>query len=128
MLLAGLAAGLQFCRSGGGSLVWTRAAGFRLPTPWRISSLRRNGKHCAWRISADAWYARELKTNVDSIRRYEQATYYAGHWRDEYEIWVQMLAGSNQDLAVRTLLIYRRQGQHRHRQGLCASGGSRHLG
>src|ERR1700722_2438117 len=31
-------------------------------------------------ISVDDWYARELKTNADGIRRYEQATYYAGHW------------------------------------------------
>jgi pimeloyl-ACP methyl ester carboxylesterase len=46
-------------------------------------------------ISADDWYARELKTNADGIRRYEQGTYYAGHWSDEYEIWVQMLAGLN---------------------------------
>jgi pimeloyl-ACP methyl ester carboxylesterase len=46
-------------------------------------------------ISVDDWYARELKTNADGIRRYEQGTYYAGHWSDEYEIWVQMLAGLN---------------------------------
>ena len=46
-------------------------------------------------ISVDDWYARELKTNADSIRRYEQGTYYAGHWSDDYEIWVQMLAGLN---------------------------------
>jgi pimeloyl-ACP methyl ester carboxylesterase len=46
-------------------------------------------------ISVDEWYARELKTNAGSIRRYEQATYYAGQWRDEYEPWVQMLAGLN---------------------------------
>jgi len=46
-------------------------------------------------ISVDDWYARELKTNADGIRRYEQATYYAGHWSDDYEIWVQMLAGLN---------------------------------
>jgi pimeloyl-ACP methyl ester carboxylesterase len=46
-------------------------------------------------ISVDEWYARELKTSADSIRRYEQATYYAGQWRDEYEPWVQMLAGLN---------------------------------
>jgi pimeloyl-ACP methyl ester carboxylesterase len=44
-------------------------------------------------ISVDDWYARELKTTADSIRRYEQATYYAGHWRPDYEPWVQMLAG-----------------------------------
>jgi len=46
-------------------------------------------------ISVDDWYARELKTNDDGIRRYEQATYYAGHWNPDYEIWVQMLAGLN---------------------------------
>src|ERR1700744_1905233 len=31
-------------------------------------------------ISVDDWYAREVKTNADAIRRYELATYYAGHW------------------------------------------------
>jgi len=44
-------------------------------------------------ISIDDWYARELKTSADGIRRYEQSTYYAGHWRADYEPWVQMLAG-----------------------------------
>ncbi|TDV23021.1 pimeloyl-ACP methyl ester carboxylesterase [Paraburkholderia caballeronis] len=44
-------------------------------------------------LSVDDWYARELKTSADSIRRYEQSTYYAGQWRDAYEPWVQMLAG-----------------------------------
>ncbi len=46
-------------------------------------------------ISVDEWYARELKTGADSIKRYEQATYYAGAWRPEYDRWVQMLAGLN---------------------------------
>jgi pimeloyl-ACP methyl ester carboxylesterase len=46
-------------------------------------------------ISVDDWYAQELKTNADSIRRYETETYYAGHWNPEYEPWVQMLAGLN---------------------------------
>jgi len=45
-----------------------------------------------WR-SVDDWHARELKTTAASIRQYEQATYYAGQWRPEYERWVQMLAG-----------------------------------
>src|SRR5882757_10436589 len=45
-----------------------------------------------WR-GVDEWYARELKTTASSIRQYEQATYYAGQWRPEYERWVQMLAG-----------------------------------
>lgn len=43
--------------------------------------------------SVDQWYARELQTTADGIRAYEQATYYAGQWRDDYEPWVQMLAG-----------------------------------
>jgi pimeloyl-ACP methyl ester carboxylesterase len=62
-------------------------------------------------ISVDEWYARELKTNADGIRRYEQATYYAGHWSDDYEIWVQMLAGLNRGpgkerVAWNSALIY----------------------
>lgn len=44
-------------------------------------------------LSVDQWYERELKTTADGIRRYEQATYYAGQWRADYEPWVQMLAG-----------------------------------
>jgi pimeloyl-ACP methyl ester carboxylesterase len=62
-------------------------------------------------ISVDAWYARELKTNADGIRRYELTTYYAGHWSDDYEIWVQMLAGLNRGsgkerVAWNSALIY----------------------
>ena len=44
-------------------------------------------------LTVDEWYARELKTTADGIRRYEQATYYAGQWKPQYEPWVQMLAG-----------------------------------
>jgi pimeloyl-ACP methyl ester carboxylesterase len=44
-------------------------------------------------ISVDDWYARELKTSADGIRRYETSTYYSGQWRADYEPWVQMLAG-----------------------------------
>jgi pimeloyl-ACP methyl ester carboxylesterase len=43
--------------------------------------------------SVDEWYARELKTSADSIRRYEQQTYYGGEWRSDYDRWVDMLAG-----------------------------------
>jgi pimeloyl-ACP methyl ester carboxylesterase len=46
-------------------------------------------------VSVDEWYQRELKTSAEGIRRYEQATYYAGTWRGEYDVWVQMLAGLN---------------------------------
>ena len=44
-------------------------------------------------ISVDEWRARELNTTADSLRRYEQATYYAGQWRPAYDRWVAMLAG-----------------------------------
>jgi pimeloyl-ACP methyl ester carboxylesterase len=44
-------------------------------------------------LSVDQWYERELKTSADGIRRYEQATYYSGQWRSDFEPWVQMLAG-----------------------------------
>jgi pimeloyl-ACP methyl ester carboxylesterase len=62
-------------------------------------------------ISVDDWYARELKTNAEGIRRYEQATYYAGHWSDDYDVWVQMLAGLNRGtgkelVAWNSALIY----------------------
>ena len=44
-------------------------------------------------VGVDQWYARELKTDAASIRTYEQATYYAGHWEPRFEPWVTMLAG-----------------------------------
>ena len=44
-------------------------------------------------LSLDEWYARDLKTSAATIRSYERATYYVGHWRPEYEQWVDMLAG-----------------------------------
>ncbi len=44
-------------------------------------------------ISIDQWYARELGTTAQGIRAYEQATYYAGQWRADFERWVEMLAG-----------------------------------
>jgi pimeloyl-ACP methyl ester carboxylesterase len=43
--------------------------------------------------SVDEWYAHELETTADRIRRYEQATYFGGQWRPEYDRWVEMLAG-----------------------------------
>jgi pimeloyl-ACP methyl ester carboxylesterase len=46
-------------------------------------------------LSIDDWYDRELKTSADGIRRYEQGTYYAGHWSPDYDRWVLMLAGLN---------------------------------
>ncbi len=45
--------------------------------------------------TVDQWYARELKLSAESVRSYERATYYVGHWKPEFERWVDMLAGLN---------------------------------
>jgi pimeloyl-ACP methyl ester carboxylesterase len=44
-------------------------------------------------ITVDEWYKRELETTAERIRSYEQPTYYAGQWRDDYNAPVEMLAG-----------------------------------
>jgi pimeloyl-ACP methyl ester carboxylesterase len=41
----------------------------------------------------DDLYQRELKTSFEGIKKYQQATYYNGEWRPEYDRWVAMLAG-----------------------------------
>ena len=61
--------------------------------------------------TVDQWYQRELKLNSDSLRKYEQSTYYVGRWKPEYERWVSMLAGLNQGpghtlVAWNSALIY----------------------
>jgi len=45
-----------------------------------------------WR-PIDAWYARELKTDFASIRKYQQDVYYSGLWKPAYDRWVNMLGG-----------------------------------
>jgi pimeloyl-ACP methyl ester carboxylesterase len=44
-------------------------------------------------ISVDQWAEREMKTSAESLRRYEQATYYSGEWKPAYDRWVAMQAG-----------------------------------
>lgn len=41
----------------------------------------------------DQLFDRELKVTAESIKRYEQNTYYSGQWQPEYDKWVDMLAG-----------------------------------
>jgi pimeloyl-ACP methyl ester carboxylesterase len=41
----------------------------------------------------DAWYQSELQTTAERIRSYQKTTYYAGTWKPEYDVWVEMLAG-----------------------------------
>lgn len=43
--------------------------------------------------TVDDWYQNALKTNADSIRQYQQNTYYAGSWEPGYDRWVDMQAG-----------------------------------
>ncbi|WP_312240540.1 alpha/beta hydrolase [Pantoea sp.] len=67
-------------------------------------------KGAPWR-SVDQWYQRELKTSAEGIKKYEQHTYYAGHWKPEYDKWVDMLAGLNsgpghEKVAWNSALIY----------------------
>ena len=45
-----------------------------------------------WR-PIDAWYARELKTDYASIKKYQQDIYYSGQWKPAYDRWVDMLGG-----------------------------------
>ncbi|HJR74135.1 MAG TPA: alpha/beta hydrolase [Luteimonas sp.] len=45
-----------------------------------------------WR-NVDAKYAAELNSGYESIRKYQQSTYYHGEWKPEYERWAAMLAG-----------------------------------
>ena len=45
--------------------------------------------------TVDQWYERELKLSAESVRTYEQRTYYAGRWKPEFDRWVEMLAGLN---------------------------------
>ena len=58
-------------------------------------------------LSVDQWIERERATTAERIKAYEQAAYYAGHWRPEYDRWVTMLAGLvrglGHDLVARNL-------------------------
>ena len=44
-------------------------------------------------VPIESWYANELKKDYDAIRRYQQASYYDGKWKPEYDEWVNILAG-----------------------------------
>jgi pimeloyl-ACP methyl ester carboxylesterase len=44
-------------------------------------------------ITVDQWYQRERGFTEQGLRAYEQATYYAGQWRAEFDPPVRMLAG-----------------------------------
>lgn len=44
-------------------------------------------------INIDTWYQQQLQLNAEGIKCYQKNTYYAGEWREDYDIWVDMLAG-----------------------------------
>jgi pimeloyl-ACP methyl ester carboxylesterase len=46
--------------------------------------------------TVDQLYEGELRASFDSIKKYEQSTYYAGQWKPEYDRWVKMLASMHQ--------------------------------
>jgi len=52
---------------------------------WRAEGVRA--------LTFDEWYKREQRTSFDTIKAYQQRTYYAGEWHAEYDRWVSMLAG-----------------------------------
>ncbi|MSQ65284.1 MAG: alpha/beta hydrolase [Limnohabitans sp.] len=62
-------------------------------------------------LSQEQWYARELDFTDERLRNYERSTYYAGEWKDEYEPWVQMIAGmfrgpGKETIARHSALVY----------------------
>lgn len=44
-------------------------------------------------LGVDAWFESQKQTSAEGIKTYQKSTYYAGEWRDEYDRWVEMLAG-----------------------------------
>nr|WP_240954178.1 alpha/beta hydrolase [Solimonas marina] len=71
-----------------------------LVNPIGLEDWRQKG--VPWR-SVDEWYAKTLQTSFDGIKRYQQSTYYAGHWKPEYDRWVDMLAGMYEGDARKTM-------------------------
>lgn len=43
--------------------------------------------------SVDDWYEQELDKNYQGIKTYQQESYYAGDWNDDYAQWAKLLAG-----------------------------------
>jgi pimeloyl-ACP methyl ester carboxylesterase len=49
------------------------------------------------RATIDDLFAKERQTTAASIKKYQQAVYYDGKWRPEYDRWVDMLASMYTD-------------------------------
>ena len=44
-------------------------------------------------VSINDWYEQELKKDYEGIKKYQQESYYAGDWNEEYAKWAKILAG-----------------------------------
>ena len=42
--------------------------------------------------SVNDWYAKELKQTRETMKQYQQESYYAGEWKPEYDEWLDMTA------------------------------------
>ena len=49
-------------------------------------------------LTTDEWFLKQQKIDINKIREYQKSTYYMGTWKNEYEIWVEMLAGMFQGI------------------------------
>ncbi len=43
--------------------------------------------------TVDNWYAGELKQNYNTLKQYQLDFYYGGHWKPEYDQWIEIAAG-----------------------------------
>ena len=43
--------------------------------------------------SVDDWYQRELKQDYNSLKKYQQESYYHGTWKPEYDKWLEVPVG-----------------------------------
>ena len=43
--------------------------------------------------SVDDWYQQELKKDYNSLKKYQQESYYHGTWKTEYDKWLEVSAG-----------------------------------
>lgn len=44
-------------------------------------------------VSINDWYEQELKKDYEGIKKYQQESYYAGDWNEQYAQWAKLLAG-----------------------------------
>ena len=57
-------------------------------------------------LTHEEWLARELAFSEERLRDYERNTYYAGEWKEEYEPYVQVMAGMFRGPARQTLALH----------------------